>query len=128
MRRRWVLAVVMLGWLAACGVEVPSDDASTEATSPSTEIVLPVAPTTAPVTVNTEPVSAAAPTTAPTTAAAPPPTAVACHPAYTPCVPPAPPDLDCPDIGRPVQVDHAHGDPHKLDRDGDGRGCESQGG
>lgn len=32
-------------------------------------------------------------------------------------------DLDCADIGHPVRVDGA--DPHGLDRDGDGVGCES---
>lgn len=47
-----------------------------------------------------------------------------CHPAYTPCVPPAPPDLNCPDVNGPIQVNHAHGDPHGFDRDGDGVGCE----
>jgi hypothetical protein len=31
-------------------------------------------------------------------------------------------DLDCPDIGHPVRVDGA--DPHGLDSDGDGIGCE----
>lgn len=53
-----------------------------------------------------------------------------CHPAYDPCVPPRSEvgDLDCSDIRREypngVQVDHSHGDPHGLDRDQDGRGCE----
>ena len=32
-------------------------------------------------------------------------------------------DLDCADVGRPVRVDGD--DPHRLDRDGDGWGCES---
>ena len=32
-------------------------------------------------------------------------------------------DLDCSDIGHPVEVDGA--DPHGLDRDGDGVGCET---
>lgn len=48
-----------------------------------------------------------------------------CDPNYSPCVPPYPPDLDCPDIGHPVQV-VGGSDPHGLDRDGDGVGCESQ--
>jgi micrococcal nuclease len=42
------------------------------------------------------------------------------------CVPPAPPDLDCADIRAlgiaPVRV--IGSDPHRLDADGDGRGCE----
>jgi hypothetical protein len=33
-------------------------------------------------------------------------------------------DLDCPDVGRPVSVPGA--DPHRLDADNDGVGCESQ--
>lgn len=33
-------------------------------------------------------------------------------------------DLDCPDVGHPVSVPGA--DPHRLDGDGDGVGCESQ--
>ncbi|KUJ70415.1 hypothetical protein ACZ90_03195 [Streptomyces albus subsp. albus] len=36
--------------------------------------------------------------------------------------PPPGPDLDCPDIGHPVWVDD--NDPHHLDADGDGIGCE----
>ncbi len=32
-------------------------------------------------------------------------------------------DLDCPDVGHRVRV--TGGDPHRLDRDGDGWGCES---
>lgn len=53
-----------------------------------------------------------------------------CHPAYDPCVPPPSEvgDLDCSDIRREypngVEVDHSHGDPHRLDGDKDGRGCE----
>lgn len=51
-----------------------------------------------------------------------------CHPAYPGgCIPPAPPDLDCGDIRRRVQVDHTHGDPHRLDANSDGWGCESYG-
>ena len=51
-----------------------------------------------------------------------------CHPAYPgDCIPPAPPDLDCGSLRRVVQVDHSHGDPHRLDADRDGVGCESYG-
>jgi hypothetical protein len=42
------------------------------------------------------------------------------------CVPPYPPDLDCADIRAlgiaPVRV--IGSDPHRLDGDGDGLGCE----
>lgn len=34
-------------------------------------------------------------------------------------------DLDCPDVGHPVRVPGA--DPHRLDSDNDGVGCEGQG-
>jgi micrococcal nuclease len=59
-------------------------------------------------------------------AAAPAPTGK-CDPNYAGgCVPPAPPDLDCADIRAlgiaPVRVVGA--DPHRLDGDGDGLGCE----
>jgi hypothetical protein len=46
-----------------------------------------------------------------------------CDPNYSPCVPPYPPDLDCPDVGGPVTVKGS--DPHGLDADNDGKGCES---
>ncbi|MGH8901697.1 MAG: thermonuclease family protein [Egibacteraceae bacterium] len=48
--------------------------------------------------------------------------AVGCDPNYTPCLPAYPPDLDCPDIGHEVKV--IGGDPHRLDRDRDGTGCD----
>lgn len=35
---------------------------------------------------------------------------------------PPPPDLDCSDVGGPVKV--GSGDPHMLDADGDGTGCD----
>lgn len=53
-----------------------------------------------------------------------------CHAAYDPCVPPPSEtgDLNCPDIKQHhpggVTVDHTHGDPHGLDGDKDGHGCE----
>ncbi len=53
-----------------------------------------------------------------------------CDPAYDPCVPPVAEvgDLDCADIRTHypdgVTVDRSHGDPHRLDGDEDGRGCE----
>lgn len=53
-----------------------------------------------------------------------------CHAAYDPCVPPPSEtgDLDCPDVREHhpdgVSVDHAHGDPHGLDGDEDGWGCD----
>jgi hypothetical protein len=37
-------------------------------------------------------------------------------------VPPYPPDVDCADVGGPVQV--LGSDPHGLDADRDGLGCE----
>ena len=73
----------------------------------------------------TQALVAAPATTPPTTAQ---PSGGNCHPAYPgDCIPPAPPDLDCPDVARKVRVDHAHGDPHGFDRDGDGFGCDSYG-
>jgi endonuclease YncB( thermonuclease family) len=55
------------------------------------------------------------------------PLAGGCDPSYPgACVPPPPPDLDCADMRRlglaPVRV--VGSDPHRLDGDGDGLGCE----
>jgi uncharacterized membrane protein YgcG len=50
----------------------------------------------------------------------------ACHPSYSPCVPPGPPDLDCSDVDGPISV--SGDDPHGLDRDRDGVGCETDSG
>jgi endonuclease YncB( thermonuclease family) len=67
----------------------------------------------------------------PATAAPPPPSTVTtlpsgdCAPAYPDDCLPSGPDLDCPDIGHPVRVDHTYGDPLRLDADDDGVGCES---
>lgn len=46
-----------------------------------------------------------------------------CDPGYDPCVPAFPPDVNCPDVDGPVTV--TGDDPHGLDRDGDGTGCDS---
>jgi len=69
-----------------------------------------------------------APTTTQVTIAAPAPAPVAttagCDANYTPCIPPfANGDLNCENLGFPVTVTGA--DPHGLDRDGDGVGCET---
>jgi hypothetical protein len=74
------------------------------------------APGTAPPATPTPPPSAVTP--APTT-----PPRQRCNPNYAPCVPNSPIDLDCSDIGFPVQV--IGSDPYGLDGDGDGIGCES---
>jgi len=51
-----------------------------------------------------------------------------CNPAYPDdCIAPPAPDLDCPQIQRKVRVDHSYGDPHRLDANKDGWGCESYG-
>lgn len=47
----------------------------------------------------------------------------ACDSNYSGCVPVYPPDVDCPDVDGPVTV--IGGDPHRLDADNDGEGCES---
>jgi hypothetical protein len=51
-----------------------------------------------------------------------------CDPAYPDgCLPSPPPDLDCADVGQRVTVDHSYGDPHRLDADRDGIGCDRYG-
>jgi endonuclease YncB( thermonuclease family) len=51
-----------------------------------------------------------------------------CDPNYAgACVPPSPPDLDCPQLralGLALPVRVVGSDPHRLDADGDGLGCE----
>lgn len=46
----------------------------------------------------------------------------ACDRNYDPCVPVYPPDVDCKDLRGSVRVIGV--DVHRLDRDGDGVGCE----
>jgi hypothetical protein len=45
-----------------------------------------------------------------------------CDPNYSPCVPAYPPDVDCAEVGGSVTV--VGSDPHGLDADSDGIGCE----
>jgi hypothetical protein len=45
-----------------------------------------------------------------------------CDPNYSGCVPPYPPDIDCGELSESVGVYGS--DPHGLDADGDGSGCE----
>lgn len=47
-----------------------------------------------------------------------------CESGYDPCVPNHPPDVDCDDVGRTVRVTGS--DPHGLDADNDGFGCEAE--
>jgi hypothetical protein len=48
-----------------------------------------------------------------------------CHPAYPfECIPHAPPVLSCEQIGLGVILVLEHPDPHNLDPDGNGFGCE----
>ena len=51
------------------------------------------------------------------------PSSRSCNSNYSPCVPNVAYDLDCPDIGFRVQVTGS--DVYRLDRDGDGVGCEA---
>jgi hypothetical protein len=52
-----------------------------------------------------------------------------CSPAYPDvCIPPPPPDLDCPQIQfTNIRLASPANDPHNLDADNDGVGCESSG-
>jgi micrococcal nuclease len=45
-----------------------------------------------------------------------------CAPGYDPCVPQYPPDVDCSDVDGPITVTGS--DPHGLDGNDDGTGCE----
>lgn len=65
----------------------------------------------------TPPAAAPAPLAAPAPAAS-----GGCASGYSPCVPSYPPDLDCGQLDGPYSVSGS--DPHRLDADDDGRGCE----
>lgn len=52
------------------------------------------------------------------------PDSLPCHPAYSPCVLQTEWDRDCADIGFKVQLTGSD-DPYRLDRDGNGIGCET---
>lgn len=69
-----------------------------------------------------EPAPAPEPEPAPETAPEPEP-AENCEPGYSPCVPPYPPDVNCDDVNGPITVTGS--DPHGLDGDGNGVGCQS---
>jgi hypothetical protein len=59
----------------------------------------------------------------------PPPVGGNCHPSYpNNCIPPPPPDLNCGGSGVPNNVKVVPPDPHRLDGDKDGVGCEGGGG
>ncbi len=66
--------------------------------------------------------NAPAPDPAPVAAAAEPEASSGCHTSYSPFLPDGP-DLDCGDIDGPVTVTGP--DEYRLDREGDGIGCES---
>ena len=85
---------------------------------PPTALPIPT-PTLAPVIPTPTPVPPQPPAPEP----APPQPQPGCDSNYTPCIPAYPPDLDCGEIGISVTV--IGGDPHGLDRDNDGWGCES---
>lgn len=111
-----------------CAGQVQLADAQRAIARRWTTALVVAAPTTTTTTTTlpppTEPPTTAAPAPPPPQAAPePPPPAPAsnCDPNYTPCIPPYPPDLDCADTG-PVTV--IGSDPHGLDADGDGAGCE----
>jgi micrococcal nuclease len=99
-------------------VNPTTSTATTTPTTTTTTTIVPVIPTTPTIPPPT--------TTAATTAA--PPSSSACHSSYPDfCVLPPPPDLDCRDFSQKnFRVLHnvANPDPHGLDGNKDGRGCE----
>jgi hypothetical protein len=117
MMRRYVpvLILLMSSALLACGpdrVEIAVD------TQVNTLIASPGQPTTATTTYEAvpEPVEEEASTLVDDVPS--PDGRLAAYPAWNGY------DLDCPDVGHPVSVPDA--DPHRLDADNDGVGCEGQ--
>lgn len=82
--------------------EVVTEQIAAPAAPPAPPAALPLAPDVA-----DEPVGAAP---------------AGCDPNYSGCVPAYPPDVNCPDVAGPVTV--LGSDPHGLDGNGDGVGCE----
>ena len=127
--RRIVIVLGVVVVLAACGEG--RDEAAIAEAEVDVADQLPFAPTTehAPSTSTTTTAAPPQPTTTipspPTTqafvAATPAAPSGGCHPSYEPCLP-ITGDLDCPDIGRQVRV--IGPDEYRLDREGDGVGCE----
>ena len=99
---------------------LPCDELPTTTSPPRTTAA--PATTVPPPPPPTDPPATSPPRTSPP-ATDPPAAASSCAPGYSPCVPPYPPDVNCGDLSFPVQVSGT--DPHGLDRDGDGLGCES---
>lgn len=127
-----VLVVAVLAVPAAAQTTTTSSTTSTSTTS-STSTTTSTSTTSIPPT-TVAPSTTAAPTTAaPTTVPGPAPTTVpapSCDPSYPElCIPPGPPDVDCGSavIGGRTDFRALPPDPHGLDRDGDGRACESEG-
>lgn len=84
---------------------------------------LPTTQPFAPPPASPRPAPAPKPAPAPARAPAPPPEPKRdCEPGYSPCVPSYPPDLDCGDLDGPYLVTGS--DPHRLDGNNDGEGCE----
>lgn len=111
-------------WGPACGPPAPSpaeieaaelDRQTTARAAEARRAVAVPAPAAAP------PRRAPAPA-APRAAAPAPASGGGCAPGYSPCVPSYPPDLDCRDLDGPYRVTGS--DPHNLDGNNDGRGCE----
>jgi micrococcal nuclease len=98
----------------------PAPPTNPTTSTPTTTTVVPVVPPPTP--------TVPPPTTTATTTTAPPPSS-GCHASYPDfCIPPPPPDRDCKDFSQKnFRVLHnvANPDPHGLDGNKDGRGCES---
>jgi micrococcal nuclease len=118
-----------LGVWGACGIlpiasPPPAPPIAPPTTATTTTGSLPGGTTTA-----GTPTTTAAPTTTGTTTETPPPPLGGCHASYPDfCIPPPPPDKDCSDFTQKnitVRHDVSNPDPHGLDGNKDGRGCES---
>lgn len=140
-RRRWtllgggvVIVVLIVAGLVLTGqranyTQPPPSDASLQShapisSAPSPEETSPSgSPEPTPPSIAPASPSSPAPAIPPAAPSSPSVSSSSCSPDYSPCVPNVSYDLDCPDIGFKVQVigvDH-----YRLDRDGDGIGCDS---
>jgi hypothetical protein len=133
-----VLLVVLLLGLLASGLPVSPVQPGGRAIA--LPLILGGADTASPSPAPSTPTATPTPTTTPTRPISGPPTATrtvtptpaqfaqpACHPSYPDfCIPPRPPDLDCGSraLGGRTNFTVLEPDPHRLDGDNDGVGCE----
>jgi endonuclease YncB( thermonuclease family) len=118
-----------LGVWGACGILPIASPPPAPPLAPPTTATTTTGSLPGTTTVSTPTTTSAPPTTTTgTTTETPPPPLGGCHTSYPDfCIPPPPPDKDCSDFTQKnitVRHDVSNPDPHRLDGNKDGKGCE----